>query len=546
MPGKDPSEGTGSIDTIANAIENALPIGSGTSHEKVGSDLAKPASGARKGSGGGRSKGGSRKPPRKPSANEDDAPKRRRPPQRDSLMALVEGCTFWHDPDGEAYATVPVREHRENLAVGSDAFRRWLGNRAFVETGLVPGSQALQDTIRVLEARAAMEGRQCAPWVRVGAQAGRLYLDLVDDERRVIAIGRQSWSVVADNSLPFLRHKAMRALPEPEAGCEIDELRRFVNVASDADFVLVVAWLVAALRPTGPYPVLIINGEQGSGKSTFARLLRTLVDPNAAPIRAVPKDDRDLIISAANAHVLAMDNLSKVEAWLSDALCRLATGGGFSARKLHTDHDEFVFMGTRPIVLNGIEMLTSRADLADRAVTVRLRSIPEEERRPEDEFWADWSKVAPRVLGALCDALSSAIRNVDGVRLERAPRLADFAKWSVAAEPGLGWEPGTFMNAYGGNRREVFDEAFEADTVAVAVVQFVGPRLDGWEGTATELLSRLNDITPEPTKQLRSWPKVPQGLSARLERCAPLLRAKGLHFQRRHSGERTIRIIPMG
>ncbi len=435
--------------------------------------------------------------------------------------------------------------HRESWPVRSQPFKRWLAASAYERTGLVPGAQAVEDTLRVLEARATNEGVECAPWKRVGSRPGRLYLDLCERGWRAIAIEPNGWEILKGHDLPFTRSQAMRPLPDPEAGYGIDALRRFVNVASDDDFVLVVAWLVAALRDRGPYPILVVNGEQGSGKSTFTRLIRSLVDPNAAPIRAVPREERDLIVAAYNAHVIAMDNLSKVDAWLADGLCRLATGGGFSARALHTDKDEMVFMATRPIILNGIPLLTDRPDLADRAVTVRLSTIPEDERRPEEDFWQEWDAVAPRVLGALCDALSSALRNVAQVQLPRSPRLADFAKWVTAAEPGLGWEPGTFLAAYGDNRKDVADTTFEADPVAMTINAMVQPLEHGWTGTATELLAALDDTAPEAVKRQRSWPQTAQGLGNRMDRIAPLLRGKGLHVERKHSGVRTITIVPL-
>ena len=128
------------------------------------------------------------------------------------------------------------------------------------------------------------------------------------------------WSVVEKPPLKFLRSSSMRPLLEPETGGMIEELRDFLNVRSDDDFMLAVAWLVASLRERGPYPVLVLNGEQGTGKSVFSRMMRSLVDPNAAPIRAVPKDDRDLVVSASNSWVLAFDNLSGVPSWFADAL----------------------------------------------------------------------------------------------------------------------------------------------------------------------------------------------------------------------------------
>ncbi|WP_316207952.1 hypothetical protein [Bradyrhizobium sp. SZCCHNR3008] len=310
---------------------------------------------------------------------------------------------------------------------------------------------------------------------------------------------------------------------------------------------LVVAWLVAALRDRGPYPVLVVNGEQGTGKSVFTRNMRSLIDPSAAPIRAVPKDDRDLVVSAGNSWILAFDNLSSVPVWLADALCRLATGGGFATRMLHTDREESIFEASRPIILNGIPSLTDRADLADRAVCIHLAAIPEEERQPEDELAALFEQKRPLILGALLDAVSAALRNIAGVRLARSPRMADFVKWTTAAAPGLGWDdPEDFLSVYADNRRDVVDATFEADPVAVAVKDFillVHPR-EGWNGTATELLALLNDRVTESVRRSKIWPMSAQALGNRIDRIAPLLRGKGFAIERRHSGVRTITIMP--
>ena len=95
---------------------------------------------------------------------------------------------------------------------------------------------------------------------------------------------------------------------------------------------------------------------------------------------------RDLFIAASNDHVLAFDNVSgHCGGGISDTLCRLATGGGFAVRQLNTDQDEVLFDGARPVILNGIEDIVTRPDLADRAVFLTLESIPEERRWPEAE-----------------------------------------------------------------------------------------------------------------------------------------------------------------
>ncbi len=457
-------------------------------------------------------------------------------------------CTFvdlWHDEAGDCYATFPVNAHRESWSLTSKAFKRWLSVRFYEETGLPAGGQALEDAIRVLEARAYSEGPERIPCLRAGEVDGGAYLDLANPVWRAVEIDAEGWRMVERSPVAFVRSGQMRPLPEPEAGYGIEELRRFVNVDRDEDFALLVGWLLAALRSRGPYPILVFSGEQGTGKSTISRLVRSLVDPNAAPIRAVPKDDRDLVVGAVNSHVLALDNLSSVPSWLSDALCRLSTGGGFASRMLHTDREESVMQAMRPIILNGIPSLTDRPDLASRAVTVRLRPIDETERRTEQEFWEDWDTTAPRVLGALLDAFSTGLRRLASVKLERAPRMADFARWVTACEPGLGFEPGSFLAAYAANQADTTETTFEADPVAVAIRDLI--RNDyptGWNGTPTDLLAALNTRTAESVRRLKLWPPTAASLGNRIDRVAPVLRSLGFAIDRKHSGTRTISIGP--
>jgi hypothetical protein len=99
--------------------------------------------------------------------------------------------------------------------------------------------------------------------------------------------------------------------------------------------------------------------EKGSAKTVLSKLLKALVDPNAAPVRALSREERELMIAANNGHLLAFDNLSGLPNWLSDALCRLASGGSFAVRQLYTDDEEVLFEAARPILLNGIEDVIS-------------------------------------------------------------------------------------------------------------------------------------------------------------------------------------------
>src|SRR5262249_24935954 len=159
------------------------------------------------------------------------------------------------------------------------------------------------------------------------------------------------------------------------------------GIQDEATWRLVEAFLVQAASPWGPYPVLDVEGPQGATKSTLQRMLRRLLDPNLADLRSQPKEPRDLAIAAGNGWFVALANLSHVPEWLSDCLCRLATGGGFGTRQLYTDGEEALFDAQRPIMLNGITRFVTRGDLRDRAVTAELPALAEDDprRRPERE-----------------------------------------------------------------------------------------------------------------------------------------------------------------
>ncbi len=448
------------------------------------------------------------------------------PTQAEQLVALTADDVLWHTPEGEAFATIPTRDgHRENWQVQSKSYRDALRQRFFDRTAKIPANQALIDAIGLIEGRAEFEG-ECHPaHLRIAELNGTLYLDLCDQEWRAVEVTPTGWRIVENPPVRFRRSRGMTALPIPEAGGSVEALRPFIN--GDAEtFVLVVAWLVQALHPTGPYMVLVLLGEQGSGKSFLARLLRSLIDPSTMPLRSLPREERDLAIAATNSYIIAIDNVSGVSIWLSDGICRLSTGGGLPVRKLYTDQEEVFLGATRPVILNGIEGAATRADLLDRSVLVTLESIGEDSRRNERELLAAFEEAVPGILGGLMDAASAALANRDKVETN-LPRMADATSWIVAAEAALPWEAGAFLNAYAANRREGVAIALDADTVGTLIVQLMQNKAK-WIGSATSLMSDLDALLGEHAKRPPDWPGNARVLAGRVFRLAPALRARGI------------------
>jgi len=481
----------------------------------------------------------------------EEPEKKEKPTQAEIIIKLASHGEFFHDchklgfvtlPDGNIQATYPIR---------STDFRLWLRRAYFQQTGKAPSAQALNDALGVIEAQALFDGPPLPVFVRVGEHGGKVYLDLGGPSWCAVEVDAQGWRVAANPPVKFVRRPGMLPLPLPHPEGTVDEMRSFLNLpagsAGDKTWELIVSWLVVAFRPTGPYPILAIHGPQGSAKSTAARMLRSLVDPNSSPLRAEPKELRDLVISAKNGWCCAFDNLTSLPQWLSDGLCRLATGGGFATRALYTDDEEALFEAMRPVILTGINPVAASQDLIDRQVLVELQDFgTDDERQEEAIIWREFEEARPRLLGALLKGVSVALRRMETMKISRLPRMADFSKWATAAEAAWGWPDGAFLEAYAENRAGQAAASVEADLVATTLVDFMRER-EFWEGTPTELHETLTTLVPEEKRKLKvgksyAWPHAPNVLTRRLRKAQVFLKHFGIRITGAHSGERTIRV----
>lgn len=448
-----------------------------------------------------------------------------RPRQADLLIDLAQrGALLFHDVEGTGYAKINVKGYSETWPVRSSGFRRWLLWSYYKEYRAAPNAEAMTAALGMIEAKAVFEGTEQRVFVRVGhSNDGKLYLDLCDDKWGAIEIDTAGWRVIDSPPIRFIRSRGMLPLPIPQKDGSIEKLRTLINVKADQDFTLIIAWLLAVLRDRGPFPVLVVTGQHGSAKSTLLEILRRLIDPNVANLRAPPKDPDDLYITATLSHIVPYDNLSAIPDWLSDALARIATGTAYAKRKLYTDVDEVLLCAEKPIALNGITEIVGAADLGDRSLFIVAQPIDPKKRRPESEIWDRFDREHPAILGALLDAVVHGLRTLPTVTDVEWPRMADFAMWATACE-GAYAKPGTFKTAYAGNRAEAISAMIEGDVVASAVLRLTLP----WSGQLATLLEKLTAVVGDVQARARFWPKSPRGLGSALRRAAPLLTEQGV------------------
>lgn len=151
------------------------------------------------------------------------------------LVRYTEEGELFHTPDKDAFATVPVEDHYETHAVGSVDFKRWLQRRFYVEFGRPPRSQALQDALGTIEAKARFDGTEHEVYVRVAEHEGAIYVDLANEAWEAVKITSERVEVVSDPPVRFRRRKGMLALPHPTEGGKVEALKRFVNLKDAKD-----------------------------------------------------------------------------------------------------------------------------------------------------------------------------------------------------------------------------------------------------------------------------------------------------------------------
>jgi hypothetical protein len=485
---------------------------------------------------------------------------RGRPSAAKVLVELVAGAgvDLFHDPQQRAWATVPAGPTDMaggdgavpvTLPLRGSAFRAWLSHQFYRHAGRPAPAQAVQDALAVLEHRTVFDGEERPVHVRLAGDLdrGRVVLDLGRPDGLAVTITADRWTVgPPPDDVRFWRPAGLRPLPEPVPAPPDTfwELRRILPHLDDGDITTIVAFLVAACHPRGPYPILVLSGEAGAGKTLLARLVRAVVDPQVPATRRPPREERELFIAAGRQHVYALDNLTHINDLLTDGLCVLVTGGGYGTRTLYETVEETILDVVRPVVLTAI-YLNARQDLADRTWPVTVPPLSDGQRLDEATVWGRFVDLHPRLLGALCTAVSAALRHLPTTSVRATTRMADSVRWVTAAERGGGlpWAEGTVAGTLTAQRLVQAQEAVLQSALADALARLVTAAGGRWQGTALQLLRLVDDMV-EPKERPQDWPRTAEGLAAQLRRLSPELRRAGLlDVSRRREGHAGARLL---
>jgi hypothetical protein len=444
--------------------------------------------------------------------------------QSEQALALLyhsRAATPFFAQNGEPCASVPgTVDSVRVLPLRSADFRDWLTANYYSEYETAPSALALRAVLRTLEARAQYSG---SPAHKVDHRIGfegdpfapsKLLLDLANPSGEILEITSQGWSIATNLDRSFRHSPGMLPLPTPAnrqspAANRSPSLLEIFNLSPTAQ-ARVTFWLAAAVRATGPYPILVIRGPASSGKSTLARALRTLIDPSAALLRRLPHTDRELLHLALHNWILVFDHVHRIPLKICEALCALASGEAIETAQ--PDYREPALAEiARPLIL--IAPLdeaqcpwTPTRALSSRTLAIDLPPLPDP--RAESAVWSGFESLRAPLLATLADAVSCALRNIRDIDPPHVARFPDSVAWAAAAAPVLGLTLAAIVEAVS-DPESVW---LGVDPLRDTLYSLLHPH-QTWSGDSAALLSQLRALAP-----LATLPSTPKSLLQSLSR----------------------------
>lgn len=467
-------------------------------------------------------------------------PSMKRAEQMAILFKVVDDVEFFHNEISETFFSfVASNGGLETYSI--KLLPKFLHKRFYKECRQPPAMQVIKEAVRTLDAMALYDGVEKKVFIRSCKVGGKIYYDLANRSRDVVVIDEHGWTITnRPDNVHFLRFESMEDNSIPEKKGDINLLRKYINIGNDENWILFLGWLITTCIPQIPYAVLVLMGTQGSAKSISMEFIQDLVDPSKNKPSGLSGSERDFAVSAYRRRVLFYDNISKLNDDMSDLLCRTSTGSSFSKRKNFSDDEEKIFNLHTPVVLNGIGCFITRGDLLDRSIILNIPPISEDMRKTENEIRSGFYKDRPKIMAAIFDTISFAMKNYNSVNV-KLPRMADLTQWAVAAEPALGLSGGDFLRVYMQSIKNRRLDLFSTDTLALAVEKLL-EQINPWSGTATQLIDEFDSICPREFSKVATKDKHLNTITSSIMRLEPILKEKGISVGRSDS-RRSARIF---
>ena len=337
----------------------------------------------------------------------------------------------------------------------------------------------------------------------------------------------------------FMRNGNMMPQLKPRKSEDVGifDLQKYFNIESAEAFRLLLVYMVSCFIPDISHPILISTGSQGAAKTSSNTLIKKIVDPSIADVVSLPKDKRDLIVQLNRGYMHFFDNIRKIGWEFNDIFCQASTGGYQIARKLHTDDDIVAYKLQRCLILNGLYELTDQPDLLDRSIAIRYERIDDTQRLTDDYVRKNFKQDLPYFLGDIFNIVSKAMCIIDDVKLDKLPRMADFARWGYAIAEVMDIGGDNFIKYYADNRLGIGLELLQSDVTAMAILDYMKD-MESWNGSVKGLWDALerHAIRKNINRSDPTWVKNANCLGRKLTEMQVNLAEQGVSFTRKNVG----------
>ena len=482
------------------------------------------------------------------SKTDEEGDSRKNDSQAKELLELCQNIELFISADyAEPFATVAHKTSdgtaQETLKLGSDRFSSFVRGRYYEKHKTATSKQALADAIDTLKAKAEFEGGRYKVNVRVASSGEDVLIDTGYEDHSRIRVSKRGYELLRtgetgfDENVKFVtppNQQPLPAIPTDASKADFERIRGIFDIDDNA-WLLLRAFAVYVLLPQTQYPILAIQGDAGSGKTELSKLITSLLDNQTPLVRSCPDSKENIAIQAKNALVLAYDNLSGMKAATADVFCQVATGGGFSTRKFYSQEEEVLHTFAKPVIFNGIDDISSREDLLDRAVTIHCNRITPEKRVPAKELHKKIEAEKPYIFAGLLSLVSLALQHLEETKITEAPRMADFAMVGSAIEKALGEQEGAFLRCMKENQMETLQGQAASDPLVQAILKLPDVTTVGYTATPTEAHKDISALLG-PGLASKIIPS-PKALSAQWGRIGEKLKVAGVEVKTSRSGQ---------
>lgn len=461
--------------------------------------------------------------------------------------SLMKVLPIIRDQNGRAYIVMRGTGNAYAIPVNGQQAKRVIRELANAQDHKLSRYE-LDDLVQALQEHAESSGTVQKIWSRVAPSGNGIEIDCGDENHTHVRILPGQVEVVMKNSgVLFFRTLISQPMAIPAATGNLKLLDKYLNM-SPIDATLLVAWLSFTLAQpkvrSAKYPILVLQGNEGSGKSSLCQnVIQPLIDPSSVGVQALPSNTKDLAIACQNAHVSCYDNIRGFNRGMADMLCVAATGGAITGRQLYTDDVQQVIRLHGALILNGIHSFVNQPDLAQRCVTIQMKTMPKEKRQSEADISRNFEADLPFILRGMFDLIAEVFVHLPSVAVSSPERMLDFVKWLAAMEIAQGVPAGVYQSAYSQSLNLGQLETLMDNSLAASILEFA-ESLNGkdWVGTPRDLLVDLIRIASIDTQKARDWPQNPISLSKRLIPLQAGLLTQGISVQLHRGKHRTITI----